>query len=102
MKSLVLLAGMQLSRIYPAHGDVVDDAKGKVLEYIQHRQQREEQIITILKEKAASPREIVEILYRGYPESLFPAAENNVKLHLDKLEHEQVVKRQGNAYSIIS
>lgn len=40
----------KLTAIYPGHGPIIKDALGKVDEYIRHRQTREDQILSLLKE----------------------------------------------------
>ena len=52
-------------------------------------------IIEVFKklETSLTPRQIVEIIYAKYPESLWPAAERIIILHLKKLENEGMVKR---------
>eukprot|EP01098_Paradermamoeba_levis_P016059 TRINITY_DN844_c0_g4_i1.p1 TRINITY_DN844_c0_g4~~TRINITY_DN844_c0_g4_i1.p1 ORF type:complete len:349 (+),score=131.20 TRINITY_DN844_c0_g4_i1:55-1047(+) len=100
-------------QIYPGHGPVVPNAKEKILQYLQHRQLRENQIIGYLstppsspsspsppppssgvgEKKEATAREIVESIYVGLSPNLVIAAESNFLLHLDKLEREKRAKR---------
>lgn len=73
-------------RLYPGHGPIIEDGKTKILEYIKHRQDREKQIIQVLQSRtSATPMDIVEILYKDYPESLHGPAAHSVELHLTKL-----------------
>jgi glyoxylase-like metal-dependent hydrolase (beta-lactamase superfamily II) len=73
-------------RLYPGHGPVIEEGKAKIMEYIKHRQVREKQIIQVLQSRnAASPMDIVQILYKDYPESLHGPAAHSVELHLTKL-----------------
>ncbi|KAI8580071.1 hypothetical protein K450DRAFT_187757 [Umbelopsis ramanniana AG] len=73
-------------RLYPGHGPVVEEGKAKILEYIKHRQDREAQIVQVLQSRqSAAPMDIVEVLYKGYPESLHAPAAHSVELHLKKL-----------------
>ncbi|CAG8466258.1 10234_t:CDS:2 [Ambispora leptoticha] len=77
------------ARIYPGHGPVVENGDEKLEEYILHRKQREQEILDILEnsdDNGITPREIVKILYANYPEEVWLAAEQNVILHLLKLE----------------
>ncbi|OJJ02670.1 hypothetical protein ASPVEDRAFT_193671 [Aspergillus versicolor CBS 583.65] len=90
-------------RGYPGHGPVVESATAKITEYIRHRQEREDQIIRVLRygklevgerERSPEPKlawtpiEIVKIIYRDVPESLHLPAANGVIQVLDKLEAE--------------
>ncbi|KAH9977295.1 Metallo-hydrolase/oxidoreductase [Lactifluus volemus] len=70
-----------------------------ILMYIDHRLERESQIVEVLR---MSPPEgswtiwaIVSKLYEGYPESLLGAAARGVQLHLKKLEREGRIKFLG-------
>lgn len=36
-------------RAYPGHGAVIEDGGGKIVEYIRHRQQREDEVMQVLK-----------------------------------------------------
>lgn len=90
------------SRIYPGHGEVVEDGKGKVEEYISHRQQREEEILGVLGREGGKGEwgsmEIVKVVYAKYPANLHGPAEGGVKQVLRKLEGDgrvQEVKGSG-------
>src|SRR5206468_4448208 len=48
MASLRRLQALDVKRIYPAHGPVIEDAQGKLTEYIEHRMLRERQILETL------------------------------------------------------
>jgi glyoxylase-like metal-dependent hydrolase (beta-lactamase superfamily II) len=93
-----------VGRAYPGHGDIIKDSRAKVMEYIQHRQQRENEVLRILKfgaldvnTKEASPGSIVEswsplelvrIIYRDVSEDLHLPASHGVIQVLVKLENE--------------
>ncbi|OKL61060.1 hypothetical protein UA08_03817 [Talaromyces atroroseus] len=98
-------------RAYPGHGTVIADATGKITEYIKHRQQREDEILRVLRfgrldvessqqESPLSlsswtPIQIVKIIYRDVPESLHVPASHGVVLVLNKLEAEGKVEHDG-------
>lgn len=85
--------------LYPAHGPSIVDGTSTLQEYLDHRIQRENQILDLLKQPAPSASEqnsqnaspswtipdIVSNLYSDYPESLYPAAARGIFLHLQKL-----------------
>ncbi|MGH7393594.1 MAG: MBL fold metallo-hydrolase, partial [Candidatus Rokuibacteriota bacterium] len=48
MRSLERLLGLDVRRIYPAHGPVIEDGPGRIREYIAHRLMRERQILEAL------------------------------------------------------
>ncbi|KAI9710532.1 MAG: hypothetical protein M1820_002668 [Bogoriella megaspora] len=83
-------------RAYPGHGDVIDDGKGKIREYITHRRQREEQVLEVLgqyKDQGCSSMDIVKVIYKDYPENLWQPAEKGVIQVLEKLEGDGRVVR---------
>ena len=86
--------------IFPGHGPIITDARGKIQEYISHRQAREDEIVQVFRSeggagKELTPSDIVKVIYARYPQSLWPAAERGVVLHLEKLAHEGMAKSVG-------
>ncbi|KAL4881950.1 beta-lactamase-like protein [Aspergillus karnatakaensis] len=103
LDSLQRMQNRVSGRGYPGHGPVVESATAKITEYIRHRQQREDEIIRVLRygkldvgdnerspERKLSwtPIEIVKIIYHNVPENLHLPAANNVIQVLNKLEAE--------------
>jgi len=88
MASLERLQRLRLSRICPGHGDVIDEPKAVIQYYIDHRQERERQILALLGDGPARIRDIVRTLYVDLPEGLEKAAGQNVHVHLVKLRSE--------------
>lgn len=89
-------------RAYPGHGAVVVDGKERIEGYIRHRQQREEEVLEILRDTeiemyatkavieqglsiAKTPRDLVKIIYKDVPENLHDPAEKGVIQILQKL-----------------
>ena len=77
-----------LSRLYPAHGAVIDDPYGKLDEYIAHRKLRERQILRALRGGSVHIRDVVATLYTETPVALHAMAANQVYAHLKKLRAE--------------
>jgi len=77
MASLERLLEEEPTRIYPAHGPCIEQGTAKIREYIDHRLERNRQILDALDQGAALPMEIVEIVYAAYPKVLHPAAAQN-------------------------
>ncbi|MDH3212104.1 MAG: beta-lactamase-like protein 2 [Myxococcales bacterium] len=95
MRSLERMLGEAPTAIYPAHGPRIADGTAKIREYIDHRNEREEQIRAALREGLDRIPEIVKRIYAAYPESLHGAAAQSVCSHLLKLESEGRAAREG-------
>jgi endoribonuclease LACTB2 len=106
ISSLKRQLSLHPTALYPGHGPVIEGkaATEKIQEYIDHRQQREDEIIKVMMEEGeVTAMEIVKIIYAKYPQSLWPAAERGVKLHLDKLKDEGRAKEiEGGKWVLIS
>jgi len=94
MKSLEIILSLQPKRIYPGHGPVIEDPVPKIKYYIDHRNEREAQILECLKKssKPLSSMEIVELVYTTTPKKLYKAADINVRHHLSKLFKENIIE----------
>ncbi len=100
LESLRRLLDLDLSRIYPAHGPVIDRPKEKIEEYIAHRRDREEQILKALRAGDRTIPEIVARVYVDTPPVLHAVAQLSVQSHLIKLEREGRVRRTENQFSL--
>lgn len=100
LRSLQRMRDLGPRTIYPGHGPVVLDAGAKLDEYLEHRAQREEQVLAGLADGPRTPEDLVPDIYRGYPEELHPLAARSVLAHLLKLEGEGRVERTRKAGSV--
>ncbi|CAO3619022.1 unnamed protein product [Cunninghamella echinulata] len=97
LKKLLLL---EPKKLYPGHGDIVEDGNKKIKEYIDHRLLREKQILDLLSSSGNSDgqfgqyscMDIVQVLYKNYPTNLHLPAAHGVLLHLLKLKKDGKVK----------
>lgn len=94
-----LLEFERLTAIFPAHGPVVANARGKIEEYISHRAEREAMLLSAIEHEARTVAEIVELIYTDVPQSRHHLAALSVLAHLEKLESEGKVSRQGDRYA---
>ena len=103
MASLEWMARRRPNVICPGHGQIIQNATQRVRWYIEHRQQREEQVVAALEAGAAT---VVEVVRRVYPRNLRinlrDAAARNVRTHLVKLTEEKRVKEQSSSYVMIT
>jgi len=63
LNSLKRLQGLDVQRIYPAHGPVIENAQAKLTEYIEHRMLRERQILQALGDGLRTIPTMVERIY---------------------------------------
>lgn len=94
LQSLRRIQQLDVQRIYPAHGPVIDDAQGILAEYIEHRLLRERQILAALSDGLTTIPAIVARIYADISPALHRAAGMSVQSHLQKLEREDRVREQ--------
>jgi glyoxylase-like metal-dependent hydrolase (beta-lactamase superfamily II) len=95
MRSLSDMLALAPKVIYPGHGPSVWNAMAKLREYMDHRKERERQVLAALEEGPLSPEELVPGIYADYPEELHPAAARSVLAHLLKLVRDGRAARMG-------
>ncbi|KAF7715798.1 Uncharacterized protein PECH_005966 [Penicillium ucsense] len=108
-------------RGYPGHGAVVENAPARIQEYIQHRQQREDEVIRVLRygqlevpsgrssadiepesRRAWTPLQLVQKIYVGVPETLHLPASHGISLVLEKLQEEgKTVQEESGAWRLV-
>ncbi len=88
VETLERLEKIRLSRLCPGHGDVIDEPKARIREYIEHRRAREDQIYKLVKKQPAKIPDLVAAIYTGddLPPELIEAAGWQVLAHLVKLK----------------
>jgi ribonuclease/clavin/mitogillin len=72
----------------PGHGPVVWDARAKLREYLDHRAERERQIVEALADGPATPEELVPTIYVDHPAAIHPVAARSVLAHLLAMERD--------------
>ena len=97
MNSLERLLAESPTAIYPAHGPAIRDGRAKLREYIDHRHQREQEIVAALRAGLTAIPAIVARVYAAYPVALHGPARSSVCSHLLKLEREGRVRSSGPA-----
>ena len=101
MASLRRLQGLDIRRIYSAHGPVIEDGPGRIAEYIAHRLQRERQILEALGAGLVTIPDMVAKIYADVDVKLHKVAAGSVESHLKKLARDHRVREhvQPNAPS---
>jgi ribonuclease/clavin/mitogillin len=97
MSSLRRLQSLEIRRIYPAHGPVIEDGPGRIAEYIEHRLLRERQILESLGDGPATIPDLVSRIYADVPTALHKPAAMSVESHLRKLLREGRVREHREA-----
>lgn len=95
LKSLEHLVSLRSAVICPGHGPLIHDPESVLREYIQHRQQREGQILEQLSHGPRSITQLVNRLYGDIHPRLKRAARGNVRQHLLKLQSEGRATSEG-------
>ncbi len=93
LASLERVGALDVCRIYPGHGPLIENPARKIAADQRHRRMREQQILDCLHAHAATIEQIVDRVYAETPTELRAAAAESVWNHLAKLESEGRVRR---------
>lgn len=91
LASLGRMEKLRLARLAPGHGDVIDDARARIQEYVAHRRDRERQVLALLERQGPTRiSDMVAVLYadRELHPKLVEAAGWQLHAHLLKLKSE--------------
>lgn len=80
-RSLNKISLLSPEKLFPAHGDPVDDPAGRIAELAAHRRKRTAEIVTALQSGPANAEGLARRIYDVAPH-LLPAAQRNVLAHL--------------------
>ena len=100
LASLERLLGLEPRRLLPAHGPAIDDPRAVLLGYLAHRRERERQVIQALRTGHSSVQAIAESIYDGLAPALMPAAQENVRAHLEKLKTDGLATNEGDRWTL--
>ncbi|MEO8477817.1 MAG: MBL fold metallo-hydrolase [Actinomycetota bacterium] len=95
LRSLQRMQELAPRTLYPGHGPIVMRAGEKLQEYVDHRADREAQVLAALASGAQTVSALVETIYSNYPPEVRPLAARSVLAHLLKLASEGRVARAG-------
>jgi glyoxylase-like metal-dependent hydrolase (beta-lactamase superfamily II) len=88
LRSLRRMRELAPATIYPGHGPTILHGVAKLDEYLEHRAERERQVLEALEAGASTIDELVAEIYREYPVEVHELAGRSVLAHLLKLEAE--------------
>jgi glyoxylase-like metal-dependent hydrolase (beta-lactamase superfamily II) len=100
LRSLERVNALDAKRLLPAHGEPIDDARSIIRSYVEHRHERERQVLDAITAGATSVDSMVARIYTALVPALLPMARESVLAHLFKLEHEGRVCRVENEWRI--
>lgn len=101
LRSLERLLEFNISLILPGHGPAVGKPEAKIKEYIEHRLQRERQVVDALRKGRETIGTVTEMIYVDVRGPLKNVAEFSVQAHLIKLMREGKVKLEAGRYLLV-
>ena len=100
MASVKKLMARSDAVLYPTHGAPVTDPKPFLAAYLEHRLDRERQILACIREGLSTIPQMVTRMYADVDKRLHPAASRSVLAHLIQLEQEGRVVNDGGRYRL--
>jgi len=101
LRSLERMRRLNPARALPAHGPPIEDPLALIHYYIEHRAQREAQVIGALAANLSTVEDMTAKIYPALAAALVPMARESVLAHLVKLESEGRASRDGVDWSPI-
>jgi glyoxylase-like metal-dependent hydrolase (beta-lactamase superfamily II) len=99
LNSLEAVGRYEPARLYPGHGPMVGDPATTIREYIDHRMQREAQVVAAMQAGDRAPDQMVRRIYADVDPALHRFAELSVRAHLAKLVHEGRARELDGAFT---
>ena len=93
LRSLDRLIALNPLRALPAHGPAIDDPHALIHHYVEHRAERERQVLAALDAGAATIDHFLPRIYPDLKPALEPMARETILAHLMKLESDGKVTR---------
>lgn len=82
LRELARIRDKQYDRLWPTHGPAVENPSQFIQAYIDHRLQREEQILVQLHAGLSDIKDMVAVMYADVDKRLHPAAAHSVLAHM--------------------
>jgi glyoxylase-like metal-dependent hydrolase (beta-lactamase superfamily II) len=100
MASLRKLIARDDRILYPTHGAPIENPKPFLQAYLDHRLDREKQILDCIGDGATTVPEMVARMYADVDKRLHPAAARSVLAHLIQLQGEGRVQQENEHYAL--
>ena len=101
IKSLHKMLNYDIEKICPGHGPEIDAPIEKIHELIDHRHQRELQMLDLIGSGKTSMDDIFNAIYRDIHPGLHNTARRQIQAHINKLVEEKKIEQTGNIYRIV-
>ena len=101
IQSLERLKTLDCAVMLPGHGQAVHDVPHKLQELIDHRHEREEQVLRLLADGKNTPPAMLSAIYPELDKRIMPMARRQIEAHLAKLEAEGRVRRSGEEWVLV-
>lgn len=98
LASLERVLALRPARLLPAHGPVIDAPDAVLRAYVAHRLDRERQVLAAIQEGLTTVEAVLPRLYPDVKPGIVPFARDTVLAHLEKLEHDARVRRDGDGW----
>ncbi len=102
LKSLERILQLNPARAFPAHGPVIEDPAALIHHYVEHRAQRQDQVLAAMAAGASTVDAITSTIYPAIAKDLVEMARESMLAHLIKLELEGGVSRDGTRWAIVA
>ena len=96
LKSLEKLLDRDDQVYWPTHGPCIEDPKSFVKKFIEHRQEREDQITECLRRGLTTIEVMVPDMYQGLPEFMYPAAARSVLAAMEHMANKGTIATDGS------
>lgn len=101
MSTLQRLAALAPARIFPGHGEAIDDPAQAIGGYIAHRRRREDQVVAVLSHGPHRTEAVVNAVYEGLDPALAPLATQSAVAHLRKLVDDGLVSWDDEEWTLL-
>ena len=102
LESLERLKAYDSALMLPGHGQPVHDVARKLQELIDHRHEREQQVLKLIADGKRTSRAMLLAIYPELDRRIVPMALRQIEAHLAKLEAEGRVARSGEGEWVLT